>query len=186
MTFAAAQSRTSTGTLLRVRPVPQLAEAVVAPALDPARARQRAGVDAAGGDRADAAREPADVDRDVALRVRPVPQLAEEVVAPALDPARARQRAGVDAAGGDRADAARKPADVDRDVAIRGRPVPQLAEGVVAPALDPARARQRAGVGAAGGDRADAAREPADVDRDVAIRGSSRSPAARRRCCPST
>ena len=111
-----------------------------------------------------------DVDRDVAIRGRPVPQLPAGLVeAPALDPARARQRAGVVAAGGDRADAAREPADVDRDVAIRGRPVPQLAEGVVAPALDRARARQRAGVGAAGGDRADAAREPADVDRDVAI-----------------
>ena len=33
---------------------------------------------------------------------RPVAELAVDVVAPALDPAGARERAGVDAAGGDR------------------------------------------------------------------------------------
>ena len=78
-----------------------------------------------------------------------------------------RQRARVVEADGDRAHAARKPADVDRDAAVRGgRAVPQLAEEVAAPALDRARARQRAGVAGAGGDRADAAREPLHVDRD--------------------
>src|ERR1039458_6093996 len=129
------------------RPVPELTLCVVAPAFDGAGARQRARVEAAGGDRAEAA-EAADFDGGRAADGRPVPEVIVSDVAPALHGAGARQRARGEAAGGDRADARRAPAFIVSDVP---------------PALHGAGARQRARGEAAGGDRADAG-EAADFD----------------------
>ena len=58
------------------------------------------------------------------------------------------------------------------------RAVAQLAVAVVAPALDPAAAGQRAGVVTAGGDGRHAAGQPAHVHRRDACRSSCRRPVA--------
>src|SRR5205823_1314653 len=134
------------------RPVPELAVAVEAPALDPARARERATVITVGGDRAHAARKAGDGDRGVAAGCRPVPELAARVTTPALDPARARERATLSAGGGDRDHAAGKAGDGDRGQPVGRRSIPELAVLVPAPALDRARAREQTGVIAAGRD----------------------------------
>src|SRR5204863_6630483 len=98
------------------RPVTELAAVVVAPALDPACARERAGVGAAScGDGGDAACETGNrKDRDRTVDPRPVAELAVAVGAPALHSASARQRAGVQSAGGDGGDTACEPNDVYR------------------------------------------------------------------------
>src|SRR5437016_3443811 len=146
------------GRAVGLRPVAERAVVIVAPALDPASARERAGVGAAGGDGGDAAGKPGGGDGGQAGAGRRVAELAVVVVAPALDPACARERTAVVDARGDGGDAACKPGDVDRSESGARRPVTELAVVVVSPALDPACARERAGVGAAScGDGGDAA-----------------------------
>jgi len=75
-----------------------------------------------------------------------VAELAEFVAAPALDPARVGERAGVLSAGRDRDHAARETGDVNRGMPVGRRPVPELAVAVAAPALDAARNGEDAGV----------------------------------------
>src|SRR5439155_1061441 len=146
------------------RPVAELAVGVEAPALDPAGARQRAGVVGAGCDGRDAACKPGNVDRGRAVGLRPVAELAVGIVAPPLDPACARERAGAVAAGGNGGDAACKTNDVDRGRAAGCPPVAELAAAVVAPALDPACARERAAVQAGSADGGGGAGAPEPVD----------------------
>src|SRR5207249_10530544 len=93
-----------------------------------------------------------------------VAELAEFVVAPAVDPTGSHERTGVPPAGGNRVDRARNTRNVDRGVAVPRRADPQLAPGVPAPALETATAGDGAGVLATHGDRADPAREARDVD----------------------
>ena len=106
-----------------------------------------------GGDRSDAAREAGDVDRHVALVLRPVPELAGVIQPPALDRSRARQGAHIRPARGDRGNAARQSGHRDRAVALGDRAVPQVSVVVVAPTLDGPRVRNGAGVVFRGGDR---------------------------------
>src|SRR3990172_3738466 len=97
------------------------------------------------------------------------PPLLSQHFTPPLAPPAARERTGVGATRGDRADPAGKARDVDGDAGVGRRAVPELAVGVPAPALDPAADRERARVPASRGDRADPAREARDVDRDAAV-----------------
>src|SRR5205807_1459575 len=83
------------------RPVAELAVAVVAPALHPARGGEGAGVDEAGGDGRDPAGEAGGIDGGGAIRGRPVAELAVAVVAPALRPAGGGHGTRVERAGGD-------------------------------------------------------------------------------------
>src|SRR5437867_2982521 len=146
------------------RAVPELAPAVVAPALDAAAARERARVTPAGRDRLHPLRKAGDsVGCQTAAGGRAVPELAGVVGPPALDGARARERAGVRPAGGDRLDPLRKAGDsVGCQTAAGGRAVPELAGAVGPPALDGARARERAAGRSAGGDRLDPLRKAGD------------------------
>src|SRR5204863_7939827 len=130
-----------------------LAPAVGARALDPAGPGERAGVDGAGGDRGHAAGEAGDGHRGMAVGTRPVAELADVILAPARDSAHAGERTGVLVTGGDRGLAAREAGDGDWLMALDRGPVPELAPPVVAPAIDPAYARERAGVAEPGGDR---------------------------------
>src|SRR5262249_2851793 len=100
-------------------------------------ARERAGVELARGDRGHAARQPGNSARRVTLGRRPVAELAVAVVAPALDPAGAREPAGGGEAGANGGHAAPQPGDRDRRVRLDRGPGAELAVGVVAPALDP-------------------------------------------------
>ncbi len=135
--------------------VPEAAVVIEAPTLDPAAAREHARVVAAGGDRADPAREARDVDRDGAGGVCAVAELAPVTLAPTLDPAAARERARYRAARGDRADPARDARDVDRNAALGRRAVAELARAVGSPALDATASRERAAVRVAQRDRGD-------------------------------
>jgi hypothetical protein len=119
----------------------------------------------ATGKRGEAACKSEDVDRSPAVCRRPVAELSEVVPAPALGTACARQGTCVEAAGDETGDATRQAVDIDRCVAIGRRPVADLTDLVIAPALGPARARERATVPAAGSDRVRTGLKPGDVDR---------------------
>src|SRR5207249_2747189 len=134
------------------RAVAELTVFVDAPALGPARSGEGAGVVAAGCDRAGPGCKPGGVARGAPRAAGPVAGGAGGVAAPALDPARSGEGAGVEVAGCDRTHPACKTREVDRGVPVGDRAVAELAPVVRAPALDPARARQRAGVLEAGGD----------------------------------
>ena len=117
----------------------------------------------ARGDARDAGQKPGashplDLNRNVAIRRRVVPELTVDVQTPAVHPARRAHRAGVVHAGGDGRDAGQKPGppdphDLNRNVAIRRRVVPERTVDVPAPAVHRARRAQRAGVVHARGDR---------------------------------
>ena len=77
------------------RPVPELPEVVRSQALDGTGGRERAGVSAVRVDRDDTSREARDADRDAAVALRPVAELAFAVGTPAENAAVAGQRAGV-------------------------------------------------------------------------------------------
>src|SRR5262249_36313949 len=147
------------------RPVAELATAVASPALHAPCLRERASVEPARGDLTHLARKARDVDGGRAIGFRPIAELTVLVGPPALDSACARERAGVIVACGDRLDAARQTGDVHGGRAVVRGSVAQLAVVVQAPALDPARGRERARVSKARGDRGNAAREAGDVDR---------------------
>src|SRR5207245_597792 len=134
------------GRAVGLHPVADLAVVIGSPALDRACARERAALGAAGGDGGDAACKPGDVDRGQPGGRRAVAELAVAVGAPALHSASARQRAGVQGAGGDGGDTACEPNDVYRGRAAGLRPIAELAIAVVAPALDSACARERTAV----------------------------------------
>src|ERR1019366_5974483 len=99
---------------------------------------------------------------------RAAPELAVAVVAPALDAPAGQQRAGLGAAGGDRGRMG-DPAHRHRCRAARlavaypraaAGADPELAVGIVTPAVDAPARQQRARVVAAGADR-DRGRDPA-------------------------
>src|SRR5207237_187431 len=138
-----------------VAAIAELPIAAVAPALDPARARHRAGLAVAGGDRGRGHPSPErNVDRDEAVGVAAVAEFAGLVGAPALDPAPARHRTGLVGAGGDRGRGHTSSEQyVDLNIAVAVAAVAEFPVLVVAPALGPAPARQRAGLAAADGDR---------------------------------
>src|SRR5439155_1604562 len=144
-----------------------------APALDAAAARERAAVEATGGDRGHAAGHAGDVDRRQAVARRSVAELAGVVGAPALDAACASERAAVLQADRDRSHASTQAGDVHPAHAVTGTPAPHLALAVCAPALDAAGARERAAVVVAGGDCGHAAAQAGDVDRREASAGRS-------------
>ena len=153
----------------------------VAPALDSAGACERARLAlAAGGDRPDAAGKADDGDRGMAVDRRPVAEPA--AAAPALDPTRLGERAGVIASGGDCDDAACEAGNGDRRVPVGRRAVAELAEVVPTPALDSAGGREGAAVVVRGRDCPDAAAKAKDCGR----RSSSRPRVRRSRCRPST
>src|SRR5258706_16130109 len=114
---------------------------------------------------ADPTGQPADVHGCVALDECAVPDLAVHVVTPALHPAGGGQGAGVIGSHRNGADAAGEPADVHGRVALDGRAVADLAEGVVAPALAPAAGQRVAGVTLAGREWDAPAVLPPNVDR---------------------
>ncbi len=149
---------------VRYGAIPELADMVVAPAHHPAAARERARVLHARCDRRHAVRQAHHVDRDAAGGRRAIPELPVFVEAPALHPARGRDRTGVVVAGADRADAAREAEDIDRAAGAAGRAGP-----VVAPALDAAAARERTGVQPARRDCRHAARQAYDINRNAAV-----------------
>src|SRR5690606_21715150 len=130
--------------------VAELAVLVRTPAQHPSAGHHRATVLRADADRARAAREAADIDRHVAVAAGAVAELAPAVAAPALDAATAGARAGVAIARGDRGDATRKPAHVDRHVAFRVAVVAEFTVLVRAPALRTAAAGDGTGVEATG------------------------------------
>src|SRR5439155_794475 len=117
-----------------------------APALDPTRARQRACVGVGSGDRGHAARKAGDLDGRESVAPGAVADSPARVEAPALDPTRARQRARLVTAGGDRGHAARKAGDADRGAPAAPGAVAELSVAVAAPTHDPTRGRQRARV----------------------------------------
>ncbi len=154
--------------------VTELAVVVEPPALDPAAGCAGASVNVARGDGADPAGQSADVHRREALGGGAVTELAVEVYAPALDPAASGAGAGVlGARRSDGSDPAGESADVHRGQALGGGAVTELAEGVAAPALDPAAGGEGAGVIAARGDGADPAGQSADVHRREALGGGA-------------
>ena len=152
-----------------VRAVAQLAVVVVAPALGAPRCGQRTAVVAAGRDGGHAAAQAADLQRRVPGLVRAVAQLAVVVVAPALGAPRCGQRTAVGAAARDGGHAAAQAADLHRRVPGLVRAVAQLAEAVVAPALDAPRRGQRTAVDAADRDGGHAAAQAADLYRRVPV-----------------
>ena len=105
-----------------------------------------------------------------ARAVRAVAQLAVEVIAPAFDAPRSRQRAGVLRTGGDGDDAARKARDTHRRGTI-GRCNAQLAESVLSPAFHTARRRERAAVERAKRHGDHAAGKTGDGYRNGTVRG---------------
>ena len=131
---------TSTGVELFSMVVPfPLPGVVVAPALGRAPAREGAAVDAARRDGGHPTREPGNVDRDRADHRRRWVRVLGRVLANVV----ARDRpepplvsAQLWNAPTAIADPAPEPGNIDRDRAVRGRPVPELTEGVGAPALD--------------------------------------------------
>src|SRR5690606_502452 len=128
------------------RPVAQLPLVVVTPAADGPAGQEGAGVAAARGNGLHTTAEADDVHRCQAPRHGAVTELAVLIVTPALHATRRRQRAGVPAARGDRLDTTRQPADVHRRETVGVRPIPELAETVLAPAPDTAGAGEGAGV----------------------------------------
>src|SRR5205085_243180 len=94
-----------------------------------------------------------------------VPDLAVEVVAPALHAARGGDGASVREPGGDGRHSARQARDADRSRASGCGAVPELAVAVVAPAFHPSHGGEGAGVVVAGGYGRHAAAEAGDVDR---------------------
>ena len=86
-----------------------------------------------GGESAGAARKRQDIDRRVTVLVRPITELARDVVPPTLDSARARESARVEAANGDGGNLASQPEYVDRRAALFIRPVAELPMAVVTP-----------------------------------------------------
>ena len=82
-----------------------------------------------------AAREPDDIDRYVAVAVRTVTELPVDALAPALDAAGRQERTRVIVPRGDGDDAARQAHDVDRGLPRRVRTVAELPEEVGSPAL---------------------------------------------------
>ena len=90
----------------------------------------------------DTARETHDIDRNVAIDVRPVPEFSVEVVSPALHAAGYRERTGAEPISCDGGDAAGETHHVDRDVTIDVGPVPELAIQVLPPTLHAARGRE--------------------------------------------
>jgi hypothetical protein len=105
----------------------------------------------ARGDLDDVARQAWNVDRGEAVDGWAISELTAGVMAPALEAAPARERAGVIAARGDCDDVAREAHNVNRDEAVGRRAVAELAELIVAPAFDSAGVRERAGVTVARG-----------------------------------
>ena len=146
------------------RAVAELTIVIVSPALDAATRRQRTGVRTSSGNRADAARQAADVDRRQLLIRRAVAELTIVIVSPALDAAACGQRTSMEKARGNRTDAARQATDVDGCEFVCRRPVAELTRVIVSPALDAAARCQRTGVITTCGNRTDAARQATDVD----------------------
>ena len=141
---------------VRRRPVTQLTQRVPAPAFHGACAGHRAGMPESGGHGDDAARQAADIDgRQPVIRQRAVAQLAIAVPAPAFDTAGARDGAGVQGPCRHRDDSARQADDVTGYGASSAegrvtRPVADLSVKVVAPAAEPAGAREPTGMAIAG------------------------------------
>ncbi len=150
--------------------VTELTVAVEPPALDPAAGGPGTGVQAACGDGADPAGQATDILRGQAIRVEPIPELAVEVVAPALDPAAGGQGTGVEAACGDGADPAGQSANVHRSQTLGGGAVTELAAGVSAPALDPSVGGDSAAVAATSGNPGDVVQRCLGVRRGVVSR----------------
>src|SRR5262249_53347929 len=143
----------------------ELAVAVGAPALR-ATVGDRAGVLETARDGLGAEQDPRDRDRHEAqrARVRIDGELAVAVAPPALDLAGA-DRTDVAKPGRERLGAVTRYHDGHRRWARDPGIVAELAEGVVAPALDRAAGEQRAGAELARGDRPDAARQRRHRDR---------------------
>ena len=161
--------------------VPQLAVGVVSPALEDATRRQGAGVIGACGHGGHAAGEAGDVDGGAAfILAAAVPQLTVVVPPPALDAAPGGQGTGVNGAGRHGSDAAGEAGDIDGRGAPGSGAVPQLAVGIVPPALEAATAGEGAGVIVACGHGGHATDGAADVDGGGPVVGSPALDAARR------
>ena len=196
---------TSTGMLLSVVwPFPRLPGAVVAPALHPTCAHERA---REIGAQAAQARQWRSRRRSARKRqpgnrwgARTVTELAVRVAAPAGSPTAARECARVLATHRDRCDTRREAQHIHRDQTPGldegvelpwDRAIPELGDMVEAPALHPAAGRQRARVLPAGCDRDHAAREAHDIRREgaggrravpeLAVHGCRPSTSSRRR-----
>src|SRR4029453_3635892 len=105
-----------------------------------------------GGKPPDLTCEPVDVDRGEVVFRRPVAELAEVVVAPALDSLRTRERTCVAEAGCDCNHSAGEPGDVDRCVTVGSRSITKRAGEVVPPTFDATGTGQGTAVQAAHGD----------------------------------
>src|SRR5262249_2638273 len=121
-----------------VRAVAQLAVRVLAPALHATRLQQRAGVEGADRDALDARGEAGNVDRNQAVHVRTVAELAGELVeSPALHAVARGERARALAIAGDREGRGRTETDHILRREHRGpAAVAELPVVVAAPALD--------------------------------------------------
>src|SRR5919204_5777574 len=148
-----------------LRPVTKLAPPVASPALEPAGARARTRMAIAPSEPGHTTSQADDVHRGPAVGRCPVAELAEVVPAPALGTAAAHEGAHVEAARGKPGHAAREAGDVDRGVAIRRRPVSELADLALAPALKAAFGRERTRMGAGSGDSGHAAVEAGHISR---------------------
>ena len=133
--------------------VAELAIEVPAPALDPAAGGEGAGVSLARGNGADPAGQAADVHWGQAVGRAAVTESADDVQAPALDPASGGEGAGVGVARSEGADPADQSTDVHRGQARVGGAVTEPATAVVSPALASAAGSDGAGVAQARSNR---------------------------------
>ena len=159
------------GGAVRGGPVPELAVAVGAPALDRAACQQGARVCSAQS-QARRVRDSGHVDGGVAVcRAGPVSELAECTPAPALDRAACQQGARVCTAQS-QTRRVRDSGHVDGvGVPCSGGPVSELAVAVGAPALDRAACQQGARVPPAAQSEACRVRDPGHFDGVGAVRG---------------
>src|SRR4029453_12334402 len=129
------------------------------PAFHATRGGQRTRVGGPGSDRRNSIRQAAHAYGSQSLSRGTVAELTVGVKPPAFHSASAGQRASVRGSGRDLRDAAREARCVDRNVALRLRPVPDLTIAIETPALDTATRGERARVELPGADRRGSARQ---------------------------
>ena len=161
--------------------VTELAVAVGAPALDATRAGDRAGMETACGDRGNAASETRDHDWDIA-----VGRVSELARCRMSSPSTRRAPAVVSAQAGTAFALIAltplvRPETSTGVLVSRPLPVSRAGRMVPAPALDAARARQRADPPGSRGDAVNSARKAPDVNRGAAVRRSCHRRAGRHR-----